>query len=500
MTSKGHALSRDALIRTLTAYSGITTEDGAVVEGRGTTLVDSNLIGRNNFISEKTILILSGDAKDEDKGAHAFVSGTGTITLQGTGFSAQIKAGTIFRVLNISTVEMDVADIAAALGNSTADMSAVTQSEAASLAAYEKNFRSHSRIHNQARICLVVPSLANLALDLPNTAIKAELDKIGTVSVLDQTGVDDGQEDWDVYNLIVVGSDAGGYTFTTTNLDDLILFHGPLMVCCSAVAEHLLMGTDTTQSASTVNEWCKTIHNRVMFLVFGSTGDKALFSEATVSDRLNMSAEALTEQLLMTSLTGDVNTTAVVGWLPAESPDAETYELNDGSTMPSGRLFAGCFVHADKLTDLGKLLLRRLARNLAQAHLHPLLVNVKRAYQEDIPDTDFSDTATVTETDCIPLELGPQTSRRFCLRHLRIKAQVDPAANTMTVRLYEYFEGGLVEVDSFDIDTGNWLTYHSLMDMFGIPEVHSDAIKITCQMDAGTLAVKATYSYAEAKK
>ncbi len=293
MASRGHALSRDALIRTLTAYNGITTEDG---EADGTTLVDSNLISRNEFISEKTILIMSGDAKDEDKGALSFVPATGIITLQGTGFSAQIKAGTIFRVLNISTVEMDVAtidgkigtntdpvgtttlfawllkifehggqggfyygtvtqiddathfrvaglagdfgdayfantyrvyvvrdaaglgaapqgemqpcseydgddgiftytaftaalavddevlliheriaeiaDLVAALGNPTADMSAVTQSEAASMAAYLKNFRSHSRIHNQSRICLVVPDLANLASDLPNTAYK----------------------------------------------------------------------------------------------------------------------------------------------------------------------------------------------------------------------------------------------------------------------------------------------------------------------------------------
>jgi len=110
MTSKGYALARAALVRALTAYSGITTEDGL---GNGTTLVDSNLIGRNDFITEKTILIMSGDAKDEDKGASGFTSGDGKITLQGTGFSAQIKAGTIFRVLNISTVEMDVANIAA---------------------------------------------------------------------------------------------------------------------------------------------------------------------------------------------------------------------------------------------------------------------------------------------------------------------------------------------------------------------------------------------------
>ncbi len=117
MVSKGHALSRDALVRTLTSYQGITTADGAF-DGTAT-LIDSNLIGRNDFISEKTILIMSGDAKDEDKGATAFDTSDGKITLQGTGFSAQIKAGTIFRVLNISTVEIDVANMDAKIGTNT---------------------------------------------------------------------------------------------------------------------------------------------------------------------------------------------------------------------------------------------------------------------------------------------------------------------------------------------------------------------------------------------
>ena len=116
MTSRAHALARAALVRALTAYSGITSEDGAA---DGTTLVDSTLIGRNDFISEKTILIESGDAADEDKGALSFNNVNGTITLQGTGFSAQIKAGTIFRVLNISTIEIDVANIDARIGANT---------------------------------------------------------------------------------------------------------------------------------------------------------------------------------------------------------------------------------------------------------------------------------------------------------------------------------------------------------------------------------------------
>ncbi|GAJ20159.1 unnamed protein product, partial [marine sediment metagenome] len=113
MTNKGYALARAGLIRVLTAYSGITTADGAV---DGTTIIDENLDDRNDFVTEKTILIMSGDAKDEDKGALSFVkTHPATITLQGTGFNAQIKAGTIYRILNISSIEIDVARIEAKL-------------------------------------------------------------------------------------------------------------------------------------------------------------------------------------------------------------------------------------------------------------------------------------------------------------------------------------------------------------------------------------------------
>ena len=117
MTSQGHALARDELIRTLTAYSGITTADGAA---DGTTLIDTNLtdspVISEDAIPEKTILIMSGDAVQQDKGAASFVNATGTITLQGTGFSAQILAGTIYKILNISSVEIDVATINTKIG------------------------------------------------------------------------------------------------------------------------------------------------------------------------------------------------------------------------------------------------------------------------------------------------------------------------------------------------------------------------------------------------
>lgn len=116
MEDRGHALSRYELIRVLTAYQGITTADGAA---DGTTLIDSNLIGRNDFITGKTILLMFGDARDEDLGAVGFDDTTGTITVEPVGFSAQIVAGTVFRILNISSVETKISAILALLGQAS---------------------------------------------------------------------------------------------------------------------------------------------------------------------------------------------------------------------------------------------------------------------------------------------------------------------------------------------------------------------------------------------
>ena len=152
MTSQGFALARAELIRALTAYSGYATEDGAL---DGTTIIDSALIGRNDFITGKTILVMSGDAAYEDKGAKEFDNTTpGTITLQGTGFSAQIKAGTLYRILNISSVEVQVADIKTAV-----DVLGLTTFKQESVAATDvngttwKDLLDRSTITKPVKIC-----------------------------------------------------------------------------------------------------------------------------------------------------------------------------------------------------------------------------------------------------------------------------------------------------------------------------------------------------------
>jgi len=96
MAGEGYALAREELIRTLTAYSGITTADGA---SDYTSLIDNALIGKNDFLTGKSILIMSGVAKYETTGISAFNSTTGEITFA-TALSAQIVAGCSFRVLN----------------------------------------------------------------------------------------------------------------------------------------------------------------------------------------------------------------------------------------------------------------------------------------------------------------------------------------------------------------------------------------------------------------
>ena len=113
---KHHALARDAILAALTAYTGVTTADGATPANN--TLICAGLIGSNDFVTEKTVLIGSGNAEREDSGASSFNPVTGEITVA-TPFGAQIKAGVIFRVLNISSVEIDVDVINTKIGTNT---------------------------------------------------------------------------------------------------------------------------------------------------------------------------------------------------------------------------------------------------------------------------------------------------------------------------------------------------------------------------------------------
>ena len=101
------ALDRDPILRALSPFHGITTADG---DPAGTTIICSTLIGSNDFITNKAILLQSGPAIFENGGATGFNPLTGEITVS-PAFSSRVLEGTAFYVLNAGAA----ADVAAIL-------------------------------------------------------------------------------------------------------------------------------------------------------------------------------------------------------------------------------------------------------------------------------------------------------------------------------------------------------------------------------------------------
>ncbi len=100
-----------------------------------------------------------------------------------------------------------------------------------------------------------------------------------------------------------------------------------------------------------------------------------------------------------------------------------------------------------------------------------------------------------SETNVLNLVVA---STRYVVRSLFLKS-VNPGAETITVRLYALIDDVLTEVDSFAMTTDNYTTFQSLMDMFGLPQLVGDSVKVTVQASAvGPYAITGQYSYATA--
>jgi len=100
-----------------------------------------------------------------------------------------------------------------------------------------------------------------------------------------------------------------------------------------------------------------------------------------------------------------------------------------------------------------------------------------------------------SETDVLDLNVA---DTKYIVRNLRLKS-ADPGANTVTVRLRELINDVSTITDTFTITTANFGTYHSLMDMFGVPHLAGDDIQVTVQASAGgPYAVTGQYSHAKA--
>lgn len=96
-------------------YTGITTSDGVI---GGTTLIDSALIGVNDFVTDTIIIIKSGVCRRETRDISSFTNVSGTITV-GTAFSAKIVSGVSFTIVARMSADVEVADLQADVGDAS---------------------------------------------------------------------------------------------------------------------------------------------------------------------------------------------------------------------------------------------------------------------------------------------------------------------------------------------------------------------------------------------
>lgn len=127
--------------------------------------------------------------------------------------------------------------------------------------------------------------------------------------------------------------------------------------------------------------------------------------------------------------------------------------------------------------------------------IRALITAIGGGFQEQADVAVNINAILAAETDVLNLAAA---NTRYIVRSLRLKC-ADPGANTVTVRLYELVNDGLTQVDSFAVTAATFATYHSLMDMFGVPHLAGDRLQVTVQASAGgPYAVTGQYSHATA--
>ncbi len=120
------------------------------------------------------------------------------------------------------------------------------------------------------------------------------------------------------------------------------------------------------------------------------------------------------------------------------------------------------------------------------------LVGVTGIFHEQV-DAPINATVVVAEQFIVTLNVA---DTRYILRDLRIKSADPGAADTITVKLYTFINDGEVNVDSFIITNANFGTHFSLMDMFGVPHVAGDSIRVSLTGTlAGGVVVTGQYSH-----
>ncbi len=469
MPNQHFSLARDQLLRSLASYWGITTADGNV---GGTTLICASLIGSNDFITNKTIILESGVSVYEDRCATVFAPGTGQITTS-PAFSAQVPRGTLFYVLNSASASL----ISSLLGG----IYTIIPSNPIAVAP-----------NTVQDISLSISTLTGIPLAAALTP--------GTITI---TRVRAGVETV-IVNAAACSAANGriyySYTFPSaswqTGDEYKVVFSG----------QKVLVGT-TTYSFSDI----RLKGGALLTPSISVVASHAEIVEPDTYAEFNLSVNGVNGVVLNADITAGVITiTRIRAGVPTVIVAAGACLKTDGviyygyafpaASWSPGDLYLGVMTGQQvvingvtyplALTTLWGRVTReaaifaRLSSNVEQINV---AVNVSAI--------------SASETDVLNLPVVASTC--YTVQNLRLKC-ADPGANTVTVRLYERVNNILTEVDSFPITgggagVGNWETYHSLMDMFGMPHLAGDNLQVTVRASGGAgYAVTGQYSYIKA--
>lgn len=347
----------------------------------------------------------------------------------------------------------------------------------------------------QLHILLVVNDTGSPDVD-KDTALEADLFDAGyNVVVVDHDDIAGNLElefDFIIVSGSVLASDAA-------DLLPLKYAECPLLVLNAALAASSVFSLGATPGTVASQTQAEVTDNTVEWLLGVALGDVTITASATLETLDTKAANAI--EFAQQQGAG---TKIVSLYLPGG--------LDDDGAVPYAPPYSRYFIGVSNFTLAELTFLQATAAlgdHLVQEsrYTSEIVINIKRTYQEAIPDVEFSKTAIDTTLTADPpsadkdnsiVDLDVKTNLRYVLRSLWVNTTSFGTGAKITYKLWTLLNGAVTMVKEVDVAA---LGIQNLTDIFGLHEVHGDGIWVTAQTDVGnTGACSGTYCYAKARK
>ena len=222
--------------------------------------------------------------------------------------------------------------------------------------------------HMIRRILFVIPEAVG-SITAHNTAILAELDKLGLVQTITQADALT-YPDYESITLIVLGSPLAGTAWTTSNLAHVKSIYGLPVVCVDGIAAaYLQMGGDGGNAATkTVLNAVANVEGSILGMGIDDTvglaaGANTVADSGVTFATLDMSDADITE-IWYGWETAEANTDVLLSEIRKTMPDGTVGVDADGDEVPGTLAFYGCAYSMGGLNALGAAVFHLLVEKL----------------------------------------------------------------------------------------------------------------------------------------